>query len=143
MTNGISEQLSLLASLVAKESRESTANNLGTKTNDIFAGKLDLILANDTQVSQTNLTRSQSLAEALNLQMLHTSLSLAGEATTESPASPLFNRQSATIPGQIQAAAGEGIPKLRQGQDEERRHGQRQITSPLEEIFPGGLEFFL
>jgi len=103
MTNGISEQLSLLASLVAKESRESTANNLGTKTNDIFAGKLDSILANDTQSPQTNLTRSQSLAEALNLQMLHTTLSLAGDATGETPGSQFFNRQSATIQALVKA----------------------------------------
>ena len=102
MTNSISEQLSLLTSLVAKESRESTSST-ESKENGLFAGKLDSILANDAQSSQTDLARSQSLAEALNLQMLHTSLSLAGDATTESPVSPLFHRQSATIQALVKA----------------------------------------
>lgn len=103
MTIGISEQLSLLTSLVAKEARESAEINSGAKTNNLFAGKLDSILANDAQSSQTDLTRSQSLAEALHLQMLQTTLALAGDAPTESPVSPLFNRQSATIQALVKA----------------------------------------
>lgn len=103
MAIGISEQLSLLTSLVAKEPRESTEINSGAKANDLFAGKLDNLLANDANSTQTTLSKSQSLAETLHLQMLHTTLSLAGDATTESPVSPLFNRQSATIQALVKA----------------------------------------
>src|SRR6185369_13631684 len=103
MTIGISEQLSLLSSLVTKEARESTGSSSGAKSNDLFAGKLDSILANDTQTSQTELSRSQSLAEALHLQMLQTTLALAGDAPTESPVSQLFNRQPATIQALVKA----------------------------------------
>lgn len=103
MTIGISEQLSLLKSLVAKELRESGDSGPGTKTNDIFAGKLDRILANDAQNQQTDRPRAQNLAEALHLQMLQTTLSLAGDATTESAVAPLFNRQSATIQALVKA----------------------------------------
>lgn len=104
MTIGISDQLSLLKSLVAKESREATDSSPGVKPNDLFAGKLDSILANDTQSTQTELSRSQSLAEALHLQMLQKTLSLAGDAAIESPvSSPLFNPQSATIQALVKA----------------------------------------
>ena len=88
---------------MAKENREAAEINSGTKTDDLFAGKLDRILASNVQSSQTAMTRSQTLAEALNLQMLHTTLSLAGDATSESPVSPVFNRQSATIQALINA----------------------------------------
>lgn len=103
MTIDISKQLSLLTSLVTKEARDSAETNSTAKTNDLFAGKLDSILANEIQDSQTGMTSSHSLAEALNLQMLRTTLSLAGDTATESPVSPLFNRQSSAIQAMVNA----------------------------------------
>ena len=103
MTINISKQLSLLTSLVTKEARDSAEINPAAKTNDLFAGKLDSILANKIQGSQTGIISSHSLAEALNLQMLRTTLSLAGDAATESPVSPLFNQQSSAIQAMVKA----------------------------------------
>lgn len=103
MTIGISEKPSLLASLLARESREPAEARGGAEPGGLFAGRLDDILAGNGREVPTEQARAHSLAEVLNLQMLHTTLSLAGDAPGESPVSPLFNRQSSAIQALLQA----------------------------------------
>lgn len=103
MTNSISEKLSLLSSLASNESREPAKINPDKKANDIFAGKLDRILGNDPQNQQPDPIRPHSLAEALNLQMLKTTISLAGDATSDSSAPQRFNSHSAAIQALVSA----------------------------------------
>ena len=61
----------------------------------VFSGKLDRALETGLPGSPSSPTKAQALAEALNLQMLHTSLSLAGENSAENVQTPMpFNFQS-------------------------------------------------
>lgn len=104
MTIGISDKPSLLASILAKETREAAESRTGTQTDGLFAGKLDGILAADGQDTRTAQAKAQSLAEAFRLQMLHTTLNLAGDLPAESsPSISLFNRKPSTIQALVQA----------------------------------------
>jgi soluble lytic murein transglycosylase-like protein len=106
MTIGISDKPSLLASILARQSGEAAESRTGVQTDGLFAGKLDCILATDgqgAQIEQTEQTKAQSLAEALRLQMLHTTLNLSGDVPAESPSTALFSRQSPTIQALMQA----------------------------------------
>jgi soluble lytic murein transglycosylase-like protein len=105
MTIGINQNQSLLASLLAKETRESAETRAGAQPDGRFAGKLDTILAGDEQGTRTEQTKAQSLAETLQLQMLRTTLNLSGDTQTESTMPSLFGRQSPTIQALVQAYA--------------------------------------
>lgn len=89
MTIGISDKPSLLPSLLAHASPEQPS--AGTET--AFAGKLNAALEGTT-VTAAN---AQTLAETLNLQMLHSTLALAGDQPTDSPLPHPFSRQSAAV----------------------------------------------
>lgn len=89
MTIGISEKPSLLSSLLAHAPQEQPS----ARTDTAFAGKLDAALEG-TAVTSAN---AQALAEALNLQMLHSTLALAGDQPAETPLSQPFSRQSAAV----------------------------------------------
>ena len=103
MSVDISEKPSLLASLLAQESQElAGARNSGSPDGN-FAGKLDTILAEDGQLQRSAPAGSQSLAEIFKLQMLHSTLALAGDQAGDAPSPPLFERQSATIKSLIKA----------------------------------------
>lgn len=103
MTIGISDKPSLLASILAKETREAAESRTGAQTDGLFAGKLDRILAADGQGTGIEQTKAQSLAEAFRLQMFHTTLNLAGDAPAAAPPIPLFNRQPPAIQALMQA----------------------------------------
>jgi soluble lytic murein transglycosylase-like protein len=103
MTIGINENQSLLAALLAKETRGPAKVQAGKQQDGLFAGKLDNILAGNDQNAPAAQTSAQSLAETFHLQMLHTTLTLAGDAPAESPVSPLFSRQSSTMQALVQA----------------------------------------
>ena len=61
----------------------------------VFSGQLDRALETGLQTSPASPSKAQALAEALNLQMLHTSLSLAGENSAENAQTSMpFNFQS-------------------------------------------------
>jgi soluble lytic murein transglycosylase-like protein len=98
MTSVISEKTSLLSTLLAQEAREQSAVRPGSQPEGLFAGKLDSALATDGQQQTFSSTNAQSLAEIFNLQMLHSTLALAGgDQQADSPVPSMFDRQSATI----------------------------------------------
>jgi len=103
MTIGISEKPSLLVSLLAKEARSQAESNAAVKSDGLFAGKLDSILAGNARETSTGQASAQSLAEVLHLQMLQSTLALAGDTPSESPVAPLFNRQSPAFQALVQA----------------------------------------
>ncbi|MBI2355127.1 MAG: transglycosylase SLT domain-containing protein [Deltaproteobacteria bacterium] len=103
MTIGIYEKPSLLASLLAKESAERTEARGGAEPDGLFAGKLDSLLSGNGQEARSEQTKAQAVAEALNLQMLHTTMTLAGDAPSEAATSPLLGRQSSAIQALLQA----------------------------------------
>jgi len=98
MTSVISEKPSLLSTPLAQEAREQTAVRSSSQPQGLFAGKLDSALAIDGQQQPASPANAQSLAEIFNLQMLHSTLALAGgDQPTDSPVPSMFDRQSATI----------------------------------------------
>jgi soluble lytic murein transglycosylase-like protein len=88
MTIGIAEKPSLLASLLAQELKEQSADRPGQPAG-LFADRLDSILADAGREAQSPQDAAQALAEALNLQMMHSALSLAGDTPAEAPLQPL------------------------------------------------------
>jgi soluble lytic murein transglycosylase-like protein len=69
-----------------------------------FSGQLDRALESGAQTSLSTPARAQALAETLKLQMLHSSLSLAGENSTENAqASMPFNFQSQHLKALVNA----------------------------------------
>lgn len=97
MTIGISEKPSLLAALLAKETQGHADIQAPERTDRAFAGRLDSLLAADGREQHTAQATAQTLAESLKLQMLHSSLALAGDQPAETAFSPLFGRQSAAF----------------------------------------------
>jgi hypothetical protein len=89
------EKTSLLTELLARESQDPSNKRVNGQHEGAFAGRLDKILTAEAPGSVE--TRNRDLAEALKLQMLHTTLSLAGEQPAESSASPLFGGHSPVI----------------------------------------------
>ena len=105
MTIGINENPSLLASLLAQETRQATEPSAGTRPDGLFADKLTTILAGNGQVAQSKQAKAQSLAEALHLQMLRTTLNLGGDTPADSTMPTLFSQQAPTIQALVQAYA--------------------------------------
>jgi len=104
MTISINENPILATSLAAKSPLEFAGNQAGAQQDGIFADKLASILSGSTQNTQTEQAKAQSIAEVLHLQMLHTTLTLSGEAPTDTPsASHLFDRQTATLQALVNA----------------------------------------
>src|ERR1039457_5632727 len=97
MTIGINEKPSPLSDLLVKETQgQSNAQPAGQPDRN-FSGKLDSILAANVQNPQSAQATAQSLAESFKLQMLHSSLALAGDHAADAEFSSLVNRQSAEI----------------------------------------------
>ena len=105
MTIGINENPSLLASLLAKDARQATEPRAASQPDGVFADKLAAILANEGQGAQSEQTKAQSLAEALHLQMLRTTMNLASDTAADAAMPSLFSRPSPTIQALIQAYA--------------------------------------
>jgi soluble lytic murein transglycosylase-like protein len=103
MTVGNVEKPSLLSALLAKEAQDTSNSRAGGQRDAVFADKLDKILTADAKNIQTQEARAKALAESLSLQMLHTTLSMAGEQPVEPVVSPIFGRQSASIKSLIDA----------------------------------------
>jgi soluble lytic murein transglycosylase-like protein len=88
MTIGITEKPSLLASLLAQELKEQSADRPGQPAG-LFADRLDSILAGAGREAQSTQDAAQALAEVLNLHMMHSALSLTGDSPAESSLQPL------------------------------------------------------
>lgn len=85
MTIDISGNLSLLKSVLAQELRKNGREDATGQTDGVFAERLDRAME-ATASEQSQQASAQNLAEALSLQMLHTSLSLAGDGASDAAA---------------------------------------------------------
>ena len=98
MTSVISEKTSFLTTILAQESREQGAVRFNGRPEGVFATKLDSALSTEGQRLVATPTNAQSLSEIFNLQMLHSTMTLAGgDQPADSPIPSMFDRQSATI----------------------------------------------
>jgi membrane-bound lytic murein transglycosylase MltF len=104
MTIGIQENLSLLRSVLPQELRRNDLENSAGKTDGVFAERLDRALgtASTEQVDPAN---AQNVAEALSLQMLHTSLNLAGDGSPETAPMQVFGQQQSSTQTLLKAYA--------------------------------------
>jgi soluble lytic murein transglycosylase-like protein len=87
MTIDINSNLSLLRSVLTMESAKSDRQDAAGQTDGVFAGQLNRAME-ASAAGQTEQSAAQNLAEALSLQMLHTSLGLAGDGTSDTSSSP-------------------------------------------------------
>ena len=105
MTIGINQNQSMLAALLAKETREPAETRTEAQPDGRFAGKLDSLLAGDGQGGRTEQAKAQSMAEILHLQMLRSTLNLSGDTQAESTLPSLFGKQSPIVQALVQAYA--------------------------------------
>ena len=77
------EKLSLLGALVPL--RQMSGNNVNAQ-DGVFAGKFDKALGSEKTVASSASAKARELAELLTMQMLQSSLSLAGDSTSEGSA---------------------------------------------------------
>jgi len=103
MSFGIAEKPSLLTSLLTQLTQEQASIRSSGQPDGAFAGKLDATLANEGGKTAATPSSAQALAETLNLQMLHTTLALAGDQPADSQTTLPVNRQSTAIQSLINA----------------------------------------
>ncbi len=100
---GIVEKPSLLAAILNGETAGHSARAAASRPDGIFAGKLDTILSAGNQDTTATRDKARSLAEALKLQMLQTTLSLAGDPPAETPRQLPFSGRSPAMHALIKA----------------------------------------
>jgi soluble lytic murein transglycosylase-like protein len=96
--------LSLLRSVLAPELRKSDRRDAAGQPDGVFAGQLDRAIETSA-AGQTEQSAAQNLAEALSLQMLHTTLSLAGDGLADTSPSPVLGQQPSVLQPLIKAYA--------------------------------------
>jgi soluble lytic murein transglycosylase-like protein len=97
MTINIRDNLTLPGDLVAS-GHALDKKPASKQTDGIFAGQLDRVLDTGRQASLSTPSKAQALAETLSLQMLHSTLSLAGETLGEaSPTAMPYNLPSQNL----------------------------------------------
>jgi soluble lytic murein transglycosylase-like protein len=104
MNIDINSNLSLLRSVLSLESRKSDRQDATGQSDGVFAERLDLAMESSAAV-QTEQSAAQNLAEALSLQMLHTTLSLAGDGPADTSPSPVPGQQPSMLQPLIKAYA--------------------------------------
>jgi soluble lytic murein transglycosylase-like protein len=104
MTIDINSNLSLLRSVLAQELRKSDHQDAAGQSDGVFAERLDRALETST-AGQTEQSTAQNLAEALSLQMLHTTLSLAGDGSADASPSQALGQQQSLLQPLIKAYA--------------------------------------
>lgn len=102
MTMDINSNMSLLRSVLSLESRKSDRQDAAGQSDGVFAEQLDRAMETKTS-GQTEQSAAQNLAEALSLQMLHTTLSLAGDNPADTPPSPGLVQQPSMLQPLIKA----------------------------------------
>lgn len=105
MSVEISENLSLLNSLLVKTASNRTAQPAGYSHGRTFADRLEQALEPGETSTQQPQLKAAALAETLSLQMLHSSLSL-GDGSAEQ-AAPLLASQSPRIQSMMNAYASQ------------------------------------
>jgi soluble lytic murein transglycosylase-like protein len=104
MTIDINSNLSLLRSVLAMESSKSGLQDAAGQSDGVFAEQLDRAME-ISPAGQTEQSAAQNLAEALSLQMLHTTLSLSGDGTAGTSPSPVLGQQPSMLQPLIKAYA--------------------------------------
>jgi hypothetical protein len=89
MSINIRDNLLLPSAILANPQTTGNSTKAGKQQDGVFAGKLDLALETGGTTSPASPSKAQYLAETLSLQMLHTSLTLAGENSDEYRHSPM------------------------------------------------------
>jgi soluble lytic murein transglycosylase-like protein len=98
--------LSLLAPLLSANLRPADRPGTTPPEGDAFSERLDAALAGVPAGDATPpTTTAQGVAEVLSLQMLHTTLALAGESTAELPSLSPFGRQQAGLQALLKSYA--------------------------------------
>jgi soluble lytic murein transglycosylase-like protein len=97
--------LSLLQSALAQGAQKGNQANSAGEPDGVFAGRLDQALGTATTGGQGTPANPQELAEALSLQMLQTTLNLAGESSPETTPVQLFGQQPSTAQTLVKAYA--------------------------------------
>jgi soluble lytic murein transglycosylase-like protein len=102
MTIDINNNLSLLRSVLALETRKGDRQDAAGQPDGVFAEQLDRAM--ETRAAgQTEQSAAQNLAEALSLQMLHATLSLAGDGPADTSPSPVLGQQPSVLQPLIKA----------------------------------------
>lgn len=104
MTIDINSNLSLLRSVLAMESGKNDRQDAAGLSDGVFAEQLDRAMETSA-AGQTEQSAAQNLAEALSLQMLHTTLCLAGDGTADTSPSPVLGQQPSMLQPLIKAYA--------------------------------------
>ncbi|MGD0587033.1 MAG: lytic transglycosylase domain-containing protein [Oryzomonas sp.] len=104
MTIDINSNLSLLRSVLSMELSKSGRQDAAGQSDGVFAGQLDRAMETKA-AGQTEQSAAQNLAEALSLQMLHTTLILAGDGTADTSPSPVLGQQPSMLQPLIKAYA--------------------------------------
>jgi soluble lytic murein transglycosylase-like protein len=104
MTIDISGNLSLLKPVLALESRKNDRQDAAGQPDGVFAERLDRAMETSA-TEQTQQSSAQNLAEALSLQMLHTTLSLAGDGSSDASPTQAFGQQTSLLQPLIKAYA--------------------------------------
>ncbi|KAA0893358.1 lytic transglycosylase domain-containing protein [Oryzomonas rubra] len=108
MTIDISGNLSLLKSVLALESRKSERQDATGRTDGVFAERLDRAMESSA-TEQTQQASAQNLAEALSLQMLQTTLSLAGDGSSDASPAQTLGQQPSLLQPLIKAYADAAV----------------------------------
>jgi soluble lytic murein transglycosylase-like protein len=103
MSIDIRDNLSLLTPLLAKSVPPIGTQPSGKLQEGLFAGRLDRALENTDQSPVPTHLKTQALAETLNLQMLHTTLTLGDSSAEKTP--QMFDRQSPQFQALVRAYA--------------------------------------
>ena len=103
MTLKITDNLPLLATLLAQGTQSAATQSIAKRKDGLFAGRLDHALQSSDPAPATTRNTAQALAETLSLQMLQTTLSLGENSADQTP--QLFNRQSPQFQNLVNAYA--------------------------------------
>lgn len=122
----IRDNQSLLSSLLAKSAQHPETLPAG-RQEGIFAERLDRALETADQSPLPTQLKAQALAETLNLQMLHTSLSLGDSSTEKTP--QLFDRQSPQFQSLVRAYTSNLPETVSQPAPQQERPSQLQELS--------------
>lgn len=104
MTIDINSNLSLLRSVLTLESRKNDRQDADGQPDGVFAERLDRAME-ISAAGQTEQSTAQNLAEALSLQMLHTTLNLAGDSSVDASPSSILGQQPSMLQPLIKAYA--------------------------------------
>lgn len=137
MTIAIGENLSLLASLL-KGSSENPGPADATQVDGRFADRLDSILTGTSPEGSTEQTKATALAETLNLQMLRSTLALAGDDSSPTSPQPVFSSQSPSLQALIKTYSAnqpdqESAPPVKEA---DQTALQTAAPSPTRELPP-------